>query len=316
MVKPFIKWAGGKSQLITQIEKYLPEGFDDMQNTTYIEPFVGGGAMLFYMLSHHDNITQAIINDINLNLITSYRTIQARPESLIDRLTEIQTEYLALDEEQRRDYFYNKREVFNGDYTNDVENTAMFIFLNRTCFNGLYRENSKGKFNVPFGKYANPKICDADTITSDSELLRRVNILHGDYSQVEGHINDGNTFIYFDPPYRPLNATSSFNSYVKEPFNDDEQKRLGAFFAHMSDKGCMVMLSNSDCSAKNSEDRFFEELYADFHIEKVWASRGINANASKRGKLTELLIYNYDNVADNNIGILTDANMVAEQIMR
>ena len=127
MVKPFIKWAGGKSQLITQIEKDLPEGFDDMQNTTYIEPFVGGGAMLFYMLSHRDNITQAIINDINLNLITSYRTIQARPESLIDRLTEIQTEYLALDEEQRRDYFYNKREVFNGDYTNDVEKMCQRI---------------------------------------------------------------------------------------------------------------------------------------------------------------------------------------------
>lgn len=310
MAKPFIKWAGGKGQLLSQIETFLPEGFNTIQNLTYIEPFVGGGAMLFHMLSHHNNIKQAIINDINQNLITAYRIIQAQPKVLIERLYEIQAEYLALDEGRRQKYFYNKREVFNGDYTNDVENTAMFIYLNRTCFNGLYRENSKGRFNVPFGRYANPTICDAETILSDSELLQRVEILHGDYALMENHINDNNTFMYIDPPYRPLNATSSFNSYVKEPFNDVEQIRLGEFFARMSDKGYMMMLSNSDCCAKNSEDRFFEDLYGAYHIEHVWASRGINAKATKRGKLTELLIFNYDNVVGDNV--VVEANMIVE----
>lgn len=316
MAKPFIKWAGGKGQLLTQIETYLPGGFDDMQDITYIEPFVGGGAMLFHMLSEHPNIVRAIINDISPNLITAYRTIQAQPEQLIERLAEIQAEYLALDEEHRQEYFYNMRETFNGEYINDVENTAMFIYLNRTCFNGLYRENSKGKFNVPFGRYANPTICDAETILSDSELLQRVEIMHGDYALVRNHINGGNAFMYFDPPYRPLDATSSFNSYVKEPFNDDEQTRLGEFFAEMSDAGCMVMLSNSDCSAKNPEDQFFENLYCAFNIEHVWAKRGINAKASKRGKLTELLIHNYDNVVGDDVGVFAGANMVAEPIMR
>jgi DNA adenine methylase len=141
-----------------------------------------------------------------------------------------------------------------------------------------------------------------------------VEILHGDYSQVENFIDGDNSFMYFDPPYRPLDATSSFNSYVKEPFNDAEQKRLGEFFTRMSDSGCMVMLSNSDCSAKNPEDQFFENLYGAFHIEHVWAKRGINAKASKRGKLTELLIHNYDNVVGDNVGILAGAGMVAEPI--
>mgnify|MGYP003194871524 CR=1 FL=1 len=150
MAKPFIKWAGGKSQLLQQIETYLPAGFDDMQDMTYIEPFVGGGAMLFHMLSTHKNISRAIINDISLNLIISYRTIQAQPELLIERLFEIQEEYRKFDNDHRQEYFYKMRGSFNGEYTNDIENTAMFIFLNRTCFNGLYRENSKGKFNVPF----------------------------------------------------------------------------------------------------------------------------------------------------------------------
>jgi DNA adenine methylase len=314
MPKPFIKWAGGKGRLLSQIETYLPEGFDAMQHITYIEPFVGGGAMLFNMLSQHRNIERAVINDISQNLITAYRTIQTQPEILILRLEEIQTEYLALDEIHRKEYFYHMREMLNGQYINDLENTAMFIYLNRTCFNGLYRENSKGEFNVPFGKYSNPTICDGETILSDSELLQRVEILHGDYTQVENYIDGRNTFIYFDPPYRPLNSTSSFNSYVKEPFNDEEQRRLEAFFARMSDEGCMVMLSNSDCSAKNPEDTFFEDLYADFTIERVWASRGINANASKRGKLTELLIHNYKNSVGDNVGIFDGANMVAEPI--
>ena len=314
MAKPFIKWAGGKGQLISQIEAYLPQEFDNLKDITYIEPFVGGGALLFHMLSTHSNIVRAIINDINPNLITAYKTIQKQPKLLIERLTEIEVEYLALSEDERQVYFYRKRDEFNGKHLNDIENTAIFIYLNRTCFNGLYRENAKGKFNVPFGRYSNPKICDAETILSDSELLQRVEISYGDYTQVEHYINSSHTFIYFDPPYRPLNATSSFNSYVKEPFNDDEQIRLSVFFTEMANRGCMEMLSNSDCSGKNPEDRFFDELYKNFYIERVWAKRGINAKASKRGRLTELLIHNYENIVGNNVGVFTAANMVTEPI--
>lgn len=312
LAKPFVKWAGGKGQLIKQIETYLPDRFDDMQTITYIEPFVGGGAMLFHMLNEHSNIVRAIINDINSNLITAYRTIQAQPELLIERLAEIQAEYLELDEKHRQEYFYKKRELFNSDYTNDVENTAMFIYLNRTCFNGLYRENSKGKFNVPFGRYHNPTICDADTIRYDSELLHRVEILHGDYAQVENFINGDNTFIYFDPPYRPLNATSSFNSYVKEPFNDGEQIRLKHFFSKITELGSLSILSNSDCSAKNPNDTFLEDLYGEFYINRVYASRMVNANVTKRGKLTELLISNYEVNSKSYDSLVPNIDLVAE----
>lgn len=301
MVKPFIKWAGGKGQLIPQIETYLPYNFGNLKNVTYIEPFVGGGALLFHMLSTYQNITRAIINDINTNLITAYKTIQKQPKLLIERLSEIESEYLALNEKERQIYFYKKRDEFNSGNLEDIEDAATFIYLNHTCFNGLYRENAKGKFNVSFGRYSNPKICDTETITSDSELLQRVEITHGDYTQIEHSVNNSNTFIYFDPPYRPLNATSNFNSYVKEPSNDEEQIRLSVFFTKMANKGCMVMLSNSDCSAKNPDDIFFDELYKEFYIERVWAKRSINVKADKRGKLTELLIHNYKDVVGNNM---------------
>ena len=316
MAKPFIKWAGGKGQLLNQIEENLPKRFDDMRNVTYIEPFVGGGAMLFHMLEKHKNITRAIINDINPNLSIAYRTIQQHPLELIETLKDIEDKYLPLNDEDRKEFFYEMRKRFNLKNADNIENTAMLIFLNRTCFNGLYRENSKGGFNVPFGKYANPKICDIETITADSEILQGVEILNGDYSKVEEYINGENTFIYFDPPYRPLNATSSFNSYVKEPFNDDEQIRLCDFYKKMSDKGCLLMLSNSDCKAANPEDNFFEDLYGDFHIEHVFASRSVNANASKRGKLTELLIHNYELNTSNlyQVDLFEKADKVAEEI--
>ena len=168
------------------------------------------------------------------------------------------------------------------------------IFLNRTCFNGLYRENSKGGFNVPFGRYSNPTICDESLILSDSELLQKVEILNGDFAQTGEYVN-GYTFFYFDPPYRPLDATSSFNSYVKESFDDKEQIRLKEFYSSLSADGCREMLSNSDCKGRNAEDNFFDELYQDFFIERVYAKRNINANAAKRGTLTELLIRNYEN---------------------
>ena len=293
--KPFIKWAGGKGQLLEQLDAYLPEDFGDRRNVTYIEPFVGGGAMLFYMLQRYPNIQHAVINDVNPDLTTCYRTVRDTPEDLIASLLDIQNAYNALlTEDGRRDFFLAARDRYNEKNLDPIENTTKFIFLNRTCFNGLYRVNKKGLFNVPFGKYINPQICDPATIRLDSELLQRVEILTGDFEATLDHVGDGYNFFYFDPPYRPLNATSSFNSYSKEDFNDDEQIRLRDFCARLNGRlGIGWMLSNADCSAKNPEDTFFEEIYTDFFINRVFASRAINANPSKRGKLTELLICNY-----------------------
>jgi len=309
--KPFIKWAGGKGQLIEQLEELLPADFDNWGNVTYIEPFVGGGAMLFYMLQAHPNITHAVINDINPKLTACYEIIRDFPEQFIASLQEIQDEYYALpDEETKKQFFLDKRKAFNGEL-NRLDMSTIFFFLNRTCFNGLYRENKKGEFNVPFGKYSTPTICDADTILADSKLLQNVEILTGGYQQVLERA-DGATLFYFDPPYRPLSNTSSFNDYTKQPFNDDAQIRLKEFCDVVNDRGFSFMLSNSDCLGKDGKDRFFDDLYADYFIERVWAKRNVNSNASKRGKLTEILVHNYEAVKKN--GLFDAAAYVAEEI--
>ena len=297
--KPFIKWVGGKTQLISQLDELLPANFEQMDNVTYIEPFVGGGAMLFYMLQRYPNIRQAIINDINGDLTTCYQTVRDYPEELIASLRDIQEAYNELlTEEGRKDFFMAARARYNEKNLDPIENTTKFFFLNRTCFNGLYRVNKKGLFNVPFGKYVNPQIYDEETIRLDSELLRRVEILNGDFERTFEYAN-GNTLFYFDPPYRPLSDTSSFNDYTKESFNDDAQIRLKEFCDRINDAGYMFMLSNSDCKGKNEEDNFFDVLYADYHIERVWAARYINSNPTKRGKLTEILVHNYNETKQN-----------------
>ncbi len=296
--KPFIKWVGGKGQLLQQLESQLPRELYE-ENFTYIEPFVGGGAMLFFMLQNFVNIKRVVINDINHNLTESYRTIKEEPEGLVYRLKHIEQQYLPIgDYEDQRTFYLEMRRRFNEDILNSLDKTALLIFLNRTCFNGLYRENAKGFFNVPFGRYANPSICNEEVIYADSELLNRfdVQILNGDFKETAKAIDNAElNFFYFDPPYRPLSATSSFNSYVKEDFNDNSQRDLAAF-CRMLDRNDNVrwMLSNSDCSAKNPADTFFEDIYEGFNIQRVYASRMVNANASKRGKLTELLIMNYE----------------------
>ena len=293
--KPFLKWAGGKTQLLPTIDSFLPETFRGEDDVTYIEPFVGGGAMLFYMLQKYTNIKRAIINDINPHLIKTYRVIRDDPHSLINALDDLQNQFKALEDyDKQKELYLDIRTRFNQQATSKIEEAAYMIFLNRTCFNGLYRENSKGGFNVPFGRYSNPTICDEDLILADSELLQRVEILNGDFSRTVKYIQ-GYTFFYFDPPYRPLDTTSSFNSYVKESFDDNEQIRLRNLYSELSTGGCYAMLSNSDCKGRNAEDDFFDKLYADFFIERVYAKRCINANASKRGILTELLIRNYEN---------------------
>lgn len=307
--KPFIKWAGGKGQLIEQLEDLLPADFDNWDDVTYIEPFVGGGAMLFYMLQAHPNITHAVINDINPKLTACYEIIRDFPQQLIDSLSNIQQEYYALeDEESKKEFFLQCRSEFNGD-VDRLRMSTLFIFLNRTCFNGLYRENKKGDFNVPFGKYLSPTICDTDTILADSELLQNVEIMTGDYQQTRNRVNE-NTFFYFDPPYRPLSNTSSFNDYTKQPFNDDAQVRLKEFCDMINEDGHTFMLSNSDCLGKDGKDRFFDVLYAEYRIERVWAKRNVNSIASKRGKLTEILVHNYSSTKKN--GLFGDAAFAAE----
>lgn len=296
-VKPFLKWAGGKGQLLSQLDQHLPKGINGI-DFTYLEPFVGGGAMLFHILQQFPNIKKAVINDINSYLITAYRVIKNSPDELIKRLSELENQYYSTgDNEAQKSFFLRVRETFNKVEMDDIDRTKYLIFLNRTCFNGLYRVNSKGKFNVPFGRYLHPTICNAETIKADSELLNRVElvILYGDFEQTIEHLSDGFNLFYFDPPYRPLNATSSFNSYSKEDFNDEEQIRLRDFCVKLSEyPNVKWMLSNADCSAKNPDDTFFEEIYRGFNINRVYASRAINANPSKRGKLTELLITNYE----------------------
>ncbi|MDR2622774.1 MAG: DNA adenine methylase [Dysgonamonadaceae bacterium] len=291
--KPFVKWVGGKGQLLASIENSLPQEVFGFSDITYVEPFVGGGAMLFWALENIPAIKKAVINDINSDLTNAYLTVRDHVFELIAMLGNIQKEYHALPlENERKNYYLNKRERYNTKSLDKIENAALFIFLNRTCFNGLYRVNSKGLFNVPFGKYTNPTVCDENTLLADSKLLQKVKIMTGDFEQTIRHAS-GNTFYYFDPPYKPLSQTSSFNSYAKEEFNDAEQIRLKHFCDKLNNKGCLWLLSNSDVKSNDPGNNFFDDLYSSYRINRVWASRSVNANPEKRGKLTELLIMNY-----------------------
>ncbi len=292
--KPFLKWAGGKGQLISSIEAALPKDLKQRKQITYIEPFVGSGAVLFRFLQKFPQAT-AIINDVNTDLTKAYLMIKDNPVALIDALRIIQSFYYKLsNEEARQIFFLDKRKEFNSRHLSDLDNTALLIFLNRTCFNGLYRVNSKNHFNVPFGKYNKPKICDPETILADSTILQRVTILNGDYTKTLDYAKKG-TFFYFDPPYKPISKTSSFNSYAKDAFDDAEQARLKKFCDKLSSKNYQWLLSNSDPKNINPADNFFDDLYSgeSIFIERIKAKRVINSNSSKRGEIYELLISNY-----------------------
>lgn len=297
--RPFVKWVGGKGQLLNQLKQHLPTELYH-EEFTYIEPFVGGGAMLFFMLQEFPSIKRVVINDINGHLTDAYKAIKNEPGELVYRLKHIEQQYLSLSSEDKRKAFYlDMRRRFNEEALSGIDKSSILLFLNRTCFNGLYRENAKGKFNVPFGRYNHPTICNENVIYADSELLNRANvqILNDDFKATVEYIDSfGLNFLYFDPPYRPLSETSSFNNYVKEDFNDESQRALAAFCRRISLRSNVKwMLSNSDCLAKNPDDTFFEEIYSEFDIQRVYASRMVNADANKRGKLTELLIRNYEN---------------------
>lgn len=292
--KPFVKWVGGKTQLLDDIKKTLPHDLSLRKGMTYVEPFVGGGAVLFWILQEYPNITRAVINDINAELICTYRVIKSDVEKLIAELTRIQSEYLVLDDIARKDYFLSQRERFNERKISDVELAALFIFLNRTCFNGLYRVNSKGKFNVPHGRYTNPKICDEETLMADSVILQRVEILCGDFAQTGKYAGD-NVLYYFDPPYRPLTETSAFTSYAKDGFDDEDQIRLRDFCEQIARYKSLFVASNSDPQNVDNRDNFFDHLYKRFSIKRVSASRMINSKGNGRGAISEIMISNVAN---------------------
>ncbi|MDN5277415.1 MAG: adenine methylase [Clostridiales bacterium] len=300
--KPFLKWAGGKTQLLDELYKRLPLSLvESGEIERYVEPFVGGGA-LFFFLKRNFKIKEAFLLDINKELIVGYKVVQRNVNELIRELSVMEEMYLKLPEQGRKDFYYNTRDEYNKqkecfDYVNYnfdwIKRAAYLIFLNKTCFNGLYRLNKKGEFNVPFGKYKNPVICDADNLIEVNKALKDTEIICADFEESKKYIRE-NTLVYLDPPYRPLNNTSNFTSYNEDGFDDYDQIRLANFFKEMDKRGAYLMLSNSDPKNENEEDDFFDRLYEGFIIERVRAKRCINSNAEKRGDINELVIRNYE----------------------
>jgi DNA adenine methylase len=266
---PFLKWAGGKSQLLTTFDKFYPKSFN-----RYFEPFLGGGAVFFSLAARYDGL-KATISDCNDELINCYLMVRDQPDEVIEELRE-----------HRNDihYFYKIRSL-NAEDLDEAERAARMIFLNKTCFNGLYRVNRKGQFNVPFGRYKNPKLVDSQNLYAVSRVLSNAQIVCQPFEKVVAKARQ-NDFVYLDPPYHPLNSTSNFTGYTKGAFNFADQERLANVFKSLSQKGCFVMQSNSDIPA-------IRELYSGFRIETVQANRAINCNGDKRGRVNELIILNY-----------------------
>ena len=264
--RPFLKWAGGKNKLIQQYIPYFPKEFK-----TYYEPFLGGAAVFFYL-----NPASATLTDINAELINAYRCVRDNVEELIEILEVHQLRHC-------KDYYYNVRQCKG---VTNVEKAARLIYLNKTCFNGLYRENSKGEFNVPIGKYKNPKICNPVLLRSVSAALRNAQINVRPFEDILNYVNSSDDFVYFDPPYHPLSPTSNFTAYSRYSFSQDDQIRLKQVFAELAERGVKVMLSNSDC-------KFIRTLYSDFNINSILAARLINSDIMKRGKISEVLITSY-----------------------
>lgn len=295
--KPFIKWVGGKSSLISQLELYFPQELKENKIKRYVEPFVGGGAMLFHILQTY-NIKESFAFDLNSELINTYNIIKNNVDELIKNLKKIQNKYLKLDDKERKEFYYKTRKEYNKNISSkktnnkiNLKKAVQFIFLNKTCFNGLYRVNKKGEFNVPAGKYKNPLICDEENLKIVSKLIQNTCFIASDYKNSIKYINN-NSFVYFDPPYRPLTETSSFTSYTKLDFDDNDQKQLALFFKKAHKIGANVMLSNSNPKNTDKNDDFFERLYKGFEINEIQAKRVINSNSNNRGAISELVITN------------------------
>lgn len=291
--KPFLKWAGGKGQLLKEIEQYYPFS-KDTTITKYAEPFVGGGAVLFDILNKF-KLQEVYISDINAELINTYTVIRDDIDALLGVLRHSENNYLALDNDDRKEVYLAKRARFNelkSKKENRIELAALMIFLNKTCFNGLYRVNRKGEYNVPMGAYKKPIICNEHNLKIVSKKLQNVNIVCGDYKK-SGDFIDNKTFVYFDPPYRPLTPTASFTSYTEGMFDDKNQLELAKFIQELDKKGAKIVASNSDPKNTNKDDNFFDKAYAKQNIRRVSATRMINRNSDKRGKINELLISNF-----------------------
>ncbi len=298
--KPFLKWAGGKTQLLEEFKKRIPPGLKEGKFPVFVEPFVGGGAVFFYFNGVF-RFKECHIYDSNEELILTYNVVKKNVEELIDHIGTISQEYFSKNESGKKQYFYQVRDEFNHakpsiDFHNFerkwVERAAQLIFLNKTCFNGLFRVNFRGAFNVPFGRYKNPKILNEDLLRVDSEILQNTTIHLGDFEDSYSKISN-KSFVYFDPPYRPLNATSSFTQYSKGGFGDTDQKRLAEFFAKCDKKQAKLLLSNSDPKNSNPDDDFFDILYRDYHVDRVQAKRIINCDGTKRGDVREIIVTNY-----------------------
>ena len=291
--KPFLKWAGGKGQLLTEIGKYYP--FAEKKHIKkYAEPFVGGGAVLFDVLNKH-TVDEVYISDINAELINTYITIRDNSDELISRLKTMESDYLAKDADARKKAYLEARARFNAlkrDGIRDAEAASLMIFLNRTCFNGLYRVNKAGDYNVPMGAYKNPQICNEDNLLNVSKKLQNANIVCGDYKDSASFIDD-KTFVYFDPPYRPLTKTANFTSYTEHLFDDSKQLELANFVQDLDNKGALIVISNSDPKNADENDNFFDDAYSKQNIRRVAANRMINRNSDARGKINELLIANF-----------------------
>jgi DNA adenine methylase len=300
LAKPFLKWAGGKGQLIKIFHDFYPVELKNGQIKSYYEPFIGGGAVFFDVAQQY-NIRSAFLYDINQELILTWRVIQQNVYQLIEMLDSFQKRYYKLNEEEQSKFYYDVRDNFNrslhktdySKYNDDwILRATQIIFLNRTCFNGLFRLNQKGEFNVPAGRYKNPKILEEQNLVNVSKLLSVAEIKHAGFAAVEDDIKE-NSFVYFDPPYRPISKTSDFTAYSKFKFEDTEQRHLADLFHCLHNKGIKLMLSNSDPKNHDTNDNFFDEIYKDFNISRVPARRMINSNAAKRMAINEIIVTNY-----------------------
>lgn len=275
-VKPFLKWVGGKGQLLNQFESLYPAKYNN-----YFEPFVGGGAVYFSLTPE-----RAHINDINQTLVQTYTNIKNDVEKLICELQNLEQDFLTKDTDARKVMYYDIRTKYNQLEPDAFERSLYFLFFNKTAFNGVYRENSKGGFNVPIGSYANPKIVDEDNLRLVSKALSKTTITNKSYFEAVSKAKSGD-FVYFDPPYHPLSETSSFTSYSKDSFSKDDQVNLKDLFIELDRKGVYVMLSNSSAP-------FIQEIYSGYNQVPVFASRMINSKGDKRGKISEVVVLNYE----------------------
>ncbi|MDI6718864.1 MAG: DNA adenine methylase [Methanomicrobiales archaeon] len=298
--RPFLKWAGGKTQILQEISARLPPELREGKIAQYVEPFVGGGAVFFY-LNRRFSFERCCICDANEELVLLYRVVKRSVDRLVQELQSLEAEYLSKSRTRREAYYYEVRSEFNQKrsrtnfrkYQADwIERAARIVFLNRTCYNGLFRVNRNGEFNVPFGRYENPEILNADNLRNAAALLKTTRIILGDFTRCKRFV-DNSTFVYLDPPYRPLSGTASFTNYSRHGFTDGDQMRLAEFFRELDTIGAKIMLSNSDPKNEDPGDSFFDDLYSGYCIERVPAKRMINCNGRGRGEINELIITNY-----------------------